>query len=937
MEKINLAQFDINVDDLIKDATATKSAIDQLVQSQKALTELNQTSSEAFVENAADLRELRKEYNAQIKVLGEVNAATNRIIPLEQQLDEIRLREIRSINDLRKQNQDLTKIRNNVNIQTAQGRQQLIEINAELDKNNQLIKENVSENERNKMSVGGYADAIREAFAGTSLFGSSQKEVNETVRVSNAFFKAASTEIQVYYTQMTTADTVTKRFIGSLKLLRAAFIATGIGAVIVALGTLVAYLASTQEGIDKVNRVLTPLKTVMQAILGVAQNVGKALFDAFNNPRELLDSFLDALRPVGTVLQGIATFNWSQVKQGFSEIGESMVDAGRRTAEFFNEAWSRGKDIQDLSEQIARREADMVLMQSEQARIIKEQNMIAEDITKSLQEREIAAQKSIEASKLLLAEEQAILDLKIKQQELQNQSTATTIADERALNELRAQREDASTRALELQTTQQNKLNQIRRDSQNKAIKAQDDLLKKQNEELALFIAQQGIKARTLQEELELERQISEKKIAILDSELKQKKISQEKYNTEILSLNNDLLRRQAEISANNVFRELKDQERRVEIERSLNEHMTQQRLDSLSQQEEALREARAAYEFVRFSEGLTNEQEYADAVREINIASEDRMKQLREERKAALQEERDLDFETQMIAIQTRDQKQYEIEGEMIELRRQRDLEIARQKYTDEAMLAQAILNINAEADHAQAELAKQTDKAILDSRLSALDGIAKIVGEETALGKTAAAARTAMTTYEAAMNAFNALSGIPIVGPALGAGAAAVATAFGLRNIAKIMGTSTSVGVNTSLSLGSANAEQIMAPALQAVPPFARGGKVMGGLPIKRSNGDNVLATLKIGEVVLNESQQRALGGDSTFRAIGVPGFATGGVVGSPTVQNVIKNQIDDVFVETVSRAVRLGAQAGTATGAQKGISDLSTERHIQNISGL
>ena len=47
--------------------------------------------------------------------------------------------------------------------------------------------------------------------------------------------------------------------------------------------------------------------------------------------------------------------------------------------------------------------------------------------------------------------------------------------------------------------------------------------------------------------------------------------------------------------------------------------------------------------------------------------------------------------------------------------------------------------------------------------------------------------------------------------------------------------------------------------------------------------SNGDNVLATLKRGEVVLNKKQQAALGGAPAFRAIQVPGFAEGGVAGS------------------------------------------------------
>ena len=70
-----------------------------------------------------------------------------------------------------------------------------------------------------------------------------------------------------------------------------------------------------------------------------------------------------------------------------------------------------------------------------------------------------------------------------------------------------------------------------------------------------------------------------------------------------------------------------------------------------------------------------------------------------------------------------------------------------------------------------------------------------------------------------------------------------------------------------------------------------FATGGKIVGlssgkitttsNIPA-RSNGDNVLATVKTGEVILNESQQKALGGDATFASIGVPGFAGGGYTG-------------------------------------------------------
>lgn len=76
-------------------------------------------------------------------------------------------------------------------------------------------------------------------------------------------------------------------------------------------------------------------------------------------------------------------------------------------------------------------------------------------------------------------------------------------------------------------------------------------------------------------------------------------------------------------------------------------------------------------------------------------------------------------------------------------------------------------------------------------------------------------------------------------------------------------------------------------------AAQPLATGGVVgISGRRVTdrqnmptRGNGDNVLATVKRGEVVLNQRQQAALGGAQTFRAIRVPGFASGGIA-SPSI---------------------------------------------------
>ena len=84
------------------------------------------------------------------------------------------------------------------------------------------------------------------------------------------------------------------------------------------------------------------------------------------------------------------------------------------------------------------------------------------------------------------------------------------------------------------------------------------------------------------------------------------------------------------------------------------------------------------------------------------------------------------------------------------------------------------------------------------------ALNDMSTILGEESAAGKAAAAASATIATYESATQAYKSLSGIPIVGPALGAIAAAAAVTAGMANVKKIVSTKTPGGGGGSPSLG-------------------------------------------------------------------------------------------------------------------------------------
>lgn len=97
---------------------------------------------------------------------------------------------------------------------------------------------------------------------------------------------------------------------------------------------------------------------------------------------------------------------------------------------------------------------------------------------------------------------------------------------------------------------------------------------------------------------------------------------------------------------------------------------------------------------------------------------------------------------------------------------------------------------------EQAYADARKAIAKEEADNRIKsaqavsfALDGFAALAGEQTAAGKAFAVTSATIQAILGAQQAFTALSGIPIVGPALGAIAAAGAIAAGIANVKKIL----------------------------------------------------------------------------------------------------------------------------------------------------
>ncbi len=259
-------------------------------------------------------------------------------------------------------------------------------------------------------------------------------------------------------------------------------------------------------------------------------------------------------------------------------------------------------------------------------------------------------------------------------------------------------------------------------------------------------------------------------------------------------------------------------------------------------------------------------------------------------------------------------DENDYISKQEIQNARKELENQIALEDDANEKIRLQNKLNDLNNIEQESANKRKQIEQSVQDAKLSAYStvfgSIKTLVGEGTAVGKAAAIAETTINTYKAATAAYAAGASLggplgAIMGPVL----AGLAVASGLANLKKIA----------------------------SVQPkgYAKGGLITGGVEISRSNGDNRLITAKDGEVILNEDQQKALGGASVFKMLGIPGFATGGVVGAPasslsTVQSTIRTNQPTIVLDDAAVAQIAGA---TYSGSQSGIGDLSENRKIAN----
>ncbi len=811
-DKIIIAQLDIDVNSLIKSTSEVKSVIDQLKKSQAELTKQGDTSSAQYVQNVADLKTLNQAYNANIKAINESTNAKAEEANRTQLLNLALEAEATSIKQARDQNSLLNKLRNETNVTTEEGRLELQKLNAKLDENNEFIKENADQYLKQKINIGNYSDSIKDALS----------NLNPLNGGLSGFIERSQQAGGVGALLTTSLKGITTGIIGVTRA-SLTFLATPIGAVIgaigLAVGALVTYLKQSQTGIDAVTSVTRPLQAVFSALLSVVSKVGKAIFDAFSNPKKTLielgefvkQNLINRFTAFGEILEGIITLDFKKLSNGVLQAGtgvENLTDkiqtGAQETAKFLDDAIKKGQEIDRLTKEIERDQLAFNKAQITTNDLIDEQLLISKDTSRSFTEREKSALEIIRLTGEQGAKEEEIIQKKIRILKLEQSlkdAKEITIEEQQKLIDLEVALDEAQDRALNARLEQTRVISGARKEAQQQAEeaikreqelrqKALDDLLKTSQAELALFLSSQGVRAKSFEEQLKLAEQTYAKELEIAErafNATQKTEIDKLNFLTAQNDAKNALAQSQLDLVVANAETEL---QKFVEFNQSKldnDKFLTTELVNEEKNRLNLILQEQNDFAKLRLEQGVINEQQYNDEINKINTENDLKLKALDEEKKIADAEKAFIDLENQRALEDLIFQDNLAIKQQRLEEERLKEVANAEKTGAD-------ITKINAKYDQLQKNLDKQAQLAKVDAFQSAIGQIGGILN---AFGVKNKNLSIALATADAFLSATKAYASQLIPGDPSSFGravfAGGVALASGLGNVAQIAKTDT------------------------------------------------------------------------------------------------------------------------------------------------
>lgn len=447
---------------IIKEGSKGGKTAENIEKTNKALKESKQTR-----EGLSQVqKQLKKNTDEEVKAKLRFQKATK---AQKDELKDLLILEDKEAGTLEKvaaSSRKLRREREKLNLNTQKGRDRLKEINAQLDKNNKKVTQNSDALKKQRMNVGNYSASVKEGIQASGLFSRQLFVLQRVQQTLSAFTKKATVETQAQAAAQKGAAAASGGFSKALKIVRVALISTGIGAIVVALGGLIAAFSSTQRGADAFSKVLRPLKAIFEGFLGLLQGKAFEAFDrlkaAFKDPKQAIIDLGNAIKQnlinrftaLGVLGGAIAKIFTGDIAEGFKELADGTVQLATgitnvtdrlsgvvdELSEVAKESARVGAQIDALQKAFERLEISSTVTLAKQRLEFQKLREIAQDQTKSDEERIDALLKAEKVQRSISATEIKLLDLKIQKIELEQSLNDTSREEELELEKLKAER-----------------------------------------------------------------------------------------------------------------------------------------------------------------------------------------------------------------------------------------------------------------------------------------------------------------------------------------------------------------------------------------------------------------------------------------------------------------------------------------------------------------
>lgn len=336
---------------------------------------------------------------------------------------------------------------------------------------------------------------------------------NEMVNVVSQY-KDGATSANLLSGAQKAAAVSSNLFSTALKILKVALIATGIGAIVVLLGSLVAWMTKTQKGTEFLSNVMASFGAIVNVLIDRIAKFGGALVKLFS---------------------GDFSGAWNDMKDSAKGLGDEIANDAKQ-------AWALNDAIQQLEKQ----ETILTMKRAASRAEIEKLKLIADDTTKSLKERTVAAQKaydmenelqkeSIEMGKRKLANLLGQVELTEEVNDLINEMAQGAITADEAISKLglsestvndlkefaqvfsEVAQKEMETYSRNKET--QNKINSMNKEAADKAKEMKDKELEviRQAEDAMLSLVKEGLDKRRQQLQLSYNREIENLKKKLIE------------------------------------------------------------------------------------------------------------------------------------------------------------------------------------------------------------------------------------------------------------------------------------------------------------------------------------------------------------------------------------------------------------------------------------